>query len=295
MATNKTQRVTMSDVARRAGVSRTTVSFVLNDKPGATIPDETRRRILKAIDELGYRPNAGARALAANRSGWFGLITEIVTGPFAAEVITGAQSRAWGDRRFLLIAASEGDPAQEAAALDQMLEHRVEGLLYATTWHRAVSLPKAAREVPTVLVNCYDAAGELPCILPDEVSGGYKATRRLLDAGHTRIGFINLDPEIPAAIGRREGYERALRGAGITLDPSSSSPAGPPRTAPTPPPANCWTVRPPTGRPLCSAATTGWRWARTTRSRNVDCVSRTTWPWWGSTTRNSSPPICGRS
>lgn len=91
-------------------------------------------------------------------------------------MITGAQSRAWGDRRFLLIAASEGDPAQEAAALDQMLEHRVEGLLYATTWHRAVTLPTAAREVPTVLVNCYDADGELPCILPDEVSGGYKAT-----------------------------------------------------------------------------------------------------------------------
>jgi LacI family transcriptional regulator len=220
VATNKSHRVTMSDVAQRAGVSRTTVSFVLNDKPGATIPDETRRRILEAIDELGYRPNAGARALAANRSGWFGLITEIVTGPFAAEVITGAQSRAWGDRRFLLIAASEGDPVQEAAALDQMLEHRVEGLLYATTWHRAVSLPKAAREVPTVLVNCYDAAGELPCILPDEVSGGYKATRRLLDAGHTRIGFINLDPAIPAAIGRREGYERALREAGVTPDPS---------------------------------------------------------------------------
>lgn len=83
MATNKTHRVTMSDVALYAGVSRTTVSFVLNDKPGAAIPEETRRRILEAIDELGYRPNAGARALAANRSGWFGLITEIVTGPFA--------------------------------------------------------------------------------------------------------------------------------------------------------------------------------------------------------------------
>lgn len=287
--------MTMSDVARRAGVSRTTVSFVLNDKPGAAIPEETRRRILAAIDELGYRPNAGARALAANRSGWFGLITEIVTGPFAGEVITGAQSRAWGDRRFLLIAASEGDPAQEAAALDQMLEHRVEGLLYATTWHRAVTLPKAVREVPTVLVNCYDSAGELPCILPDEVSGGYKATRRLLDAGHTRIGFINLDPAIPAAIGRREGYERALRETGITPTPPSSSPAGRPPTAPIPPPANCWIARPATGRPRCSAETTGWRWARTTRSRNVGCASRTTWPWWGSTTRNSSPPICGRS
>ncbi|MFI8763878.1 LacI family DNA-binding transcriptional regulator [Streptomyces sp. R-07] len=210
----------MSDVARRAGVSRTAVSFVLNDRPGAAIPDETRRRILAAIDELGYRPNAGARALAAQRSEWYGLITEIVTAPFAVDVIKGAQDRAWLDRKFLLIAASEGDRAQEAAALDKLLEQRVEGLLYATTWHRAVTLPKAAREVPTVLVNCYDAEGELPSVVPDEIGGGHRAARRLVDAGHERIGFINLDPDIPAALGRREGFERALREAGLSLDPS---------------------------------------------------------------------------
>ncbi|MFH8839164.1 LacI family DNA-binding transcriptional regulator [Streptomyces sp. NPDC017868] len=210
----------MSDVARRAGVSRTAVSFVLNDRPGAAIPDETRRRILAAIDELGYRPNAGARALAAQRSEWYGLITEIVTAPFAVDVIKGAQDRAWLDRKFLLIAASEGDRAQEAAALDKLLEQRVEGLLYATTWHRAVTLPKAAREVPTVLVNCYDAEGELPSVVPDEIGGGHRAARRLVEAGHERIGFINLDPDIPAALGRREGYERALREAGLPLDPA---------------------------------------------------------------------------
>ncbi|MEU7297358.1 LacI family DNA-binding transcriptional regulator [Streptomyces exfoliatus] len=212
--------VTMSDVARRAGVSRTAVSFVLNDRPGAAIPDETRRRILAAIDELGYRPNAGARALAAQRSEWYGLITEIVTAPFAVDVIKGAQDRAWLDRKFLLIAASEGDRDQEAAALDKLLEQRVEGLLYATTWHRAVTLPKAAREVPTVLVNCYDAEGELPSVVPDEVTGGHRAARHLVEAGHERIGFINLDPDIPAALGRREGYERALSEAGIPLDTS---------------------------------------------------------------------------
>ncbi|GHJ91595.1 alanine racemase [Streptomyces sp. NE5-10] len=220
MAANSARSVTMSDVARRAGVSRTAVSFVLNDRPGAAIPDETRRRILAAIEELGYRPNAGARALAAQRSEWYGLITEIVTAPFAVDVIKGAQDRAWLDRKFLLIAASEGDPAQEAAALDKLLEQRVEGLLYATTWHRAVTLPRAAREVPTVLVNCYDAEGELPSVVPDEIAGGHRAARHLVRAGHERIGLINLDPAIPAAVGRREGYERALREAGLPLDPA---------------------------------------------------------------------------
>ncbi|ATW52087.1 LacI family DNA-binding transcriptional regulator [Streptomyces peucetius] len=220
MADTRTPRITMSDVARHAGVSRTTVSFVLNNRPGAGIPDETRLRILAAIDELGYRPNAGARALAAKRSEWYGLITEIVTAPFAVDVIKGAQDRAWLDRKFLLIAASEGNAAQEAAAIDKLLEQRVEGLLYATTWHRPVELPAAAHEVPTVLVNCYDAEGKLPSVVPNEVTGGHRAARRLVDAGHERIGFINLDPHIPAAVGRREGYERALTEAGITVDES---------------------------------------------------------------------------
>ncbi|MGY3062291.1 LacI family transcriptional regulator [Streptomyces sp. TE3672] len=220
MATNKARRVTMSDVARHAGVSRTTVSFVLNERADAGIPEETRRRIRASIEELGYRPNAGARALAAKRSEWYGLITEIVTAPFAVDVIKGAQDRAWADGKFLLITAGDRDRAMEAAAFDKLLEQRAEGLLYATTWHRAVTLPPAAREVPVVLVNCFDADGALPSVVPDEVAGGHTATRRLLDAGHRRIGFINLDTGIPAAVGRRQGYEQALREAGLDIDDS---------------------------------------------------------------------------
>lgn len=218
MATNKARRVTMSDVARHAGVSRTTVSFVLNERADAGIPEETRLRIRASIEELGYRPNAGARALAAKRSEWYGLITEIVTAPFAVDVIKGAQDRAWADGKFLLITAGDRDRAMEAAAFDKLLEQRAEGLLYATTWHRAVTLPPAAREVPVVLVNCFDADGALPSVVPDEVAGGHTATRRLLDAGHRRIGFINLDTGIPAAVGRRQGYEQALREAGLDID-----------------------------------------------------------------------------
>ncbi|WP_326600773.1 LacI family DNA-binding transcriptional regulator [Streptomyces sp. NBC_01803] len=209
----------MKDVALHAGVSRTAVSFVLNDRADASISAEVRRRILDAVEALGYRPDAGARALAAKRSDWYGLITEIVTAPFAVDVIKGAQDRAWADRRFLLIASAEDGAEMAHGAIDKLLEQRVEGLLYATTWHRAVRLPAAAREVPTVLVNCFDADGELPSVVPDEVTGGHRATGRLVRAGHERIGFVTLDPAIPASVGRREGYERALREAGITPDP----------------------------------------------------------------------------
>ncbi|GAA4829148.1 LacI family DNA-binding transcriptional regulator [Luteimicrobium xylanilyticum] len=219
MGTAGTSRgITMGDVATHAGVSRTAVSFVLNGREDAGIARDTRERILESARVLGYRPNAGARALASRRSDWYGLVTEIVTAPFAVEIIKGAQDRAWADHKFLLIASSEGRPDIEESAIEKLLEQRVEGLLYAATWHRAVTIPEAAAEVPTVLVNCFDAEGRYPSIVPDERSGGYRATRRLIEAGHTRIGFITLDPDIPATVGRREGYRQALVEAGIDLD-----------------------------------------------------------------------------
>ena len=105
-----TRSVTMLDVAERAGVSRTAVSFVLNNRPNASIPPETRRRILDAVVELGYRPNAGARALAVRRSDWFGIVTEIVTAPFAS-----TSSREPGPcgrpGQFLMITSSESEAA----------------------------------------------------------------------------------------------------------------------------------------------------------------------------------------
>ncbi|MCF4121064.1 LacI family DNA-binding transcriptional regulator [Antribacter sp. KLBMP9083] len=211
---------TMGDVAERAGVSRTTVSFVLNDRADAGIPDETRRRVIDAAAALGYRPNAGARALAARRSDWYGIVTEIVTAPFAVDVIKGAQDRALEQGKFLLIASSESEVATEAAGIEKLLEQRIEGLLYAATWHRAVHVPDIVREVPAVLVNCFDADGSLPAVVPDEVGGGRRATQRLLDAGHTRIGLVTLDPAIPASVGRRQGYEEALDAAGIPVDTS---------------------------------------------------------------------------
>lgn len=220
MNDTRNRAVTMKDVAARAGVSRTAVSLVLNERHDVTLASDTRARVLQAAAELGYRPNAGARALAQQRSDWYGLVTEIVTAPFAVDVIKGAQDRAMADDKYLLIASTESDPAAEHAVIERLLEQRVEGLIYAATWHRGVVVPEIAREVPTVLVNCFDVEGRFPAVVPDEREGGHRATERLLRAGHRRIGFINLDPGIPAAIGRREGYLSALREAGLAPDPA---------------------------------------------------------------------------
>jgi LacI family transcriptional regulator len=216
----KSRSVTMADVARHAGVSRTTVSFVLSNRPSANIPADTRTRILDAVAELGYRPNAGARALAAQRTRLVGLITDVVTTPFGAGIIRGAQHQARIQGQSLLIASINGDPALDEQAVETMLEHRVEGLVCASGEHRPIKPPPNLAGVPAVFVHCFDEDGRLPAVVPDEVGGGYVATRRLTEAGHHRIGFINLDPQTVAAVGRLNGYHRALREVGIEPDDS---------------------------------------------------------------------------
>ncbi|TFC00927.1 MULTISPECIES: LacI family DNA-binding transcriptional regulator [Cryobacterium] len=212
------RQVSMQDIARNAGVSRSTVSFVLNERTDISIPEETRARVREAARQLGYRPNVMAQSLAKESTNLIGLVTDIASSPFAGGIINGAQQAAWRLGKFLLIVSTEGDPARDEAALEMLLERRVEGLIYATQAHKVVALPSAAREVPTVLAHCVEESGEFPSVLPDEEQGGFTATRHLIEAGHQRIALINLDTAMPAARLREAGYRRALREARIEVD-----------------------------------------------------------------------------
>jgi LacI family transcriptional regulator len=209
----------MDDIARHVGLSRTTVSFVINGRTDMHISDESKQRIWDAVRDLGYRPDAGARSLASQRTNLIGVITDITTSPFGSGIVRGAQDAAWRQGKLLLTIGSDGNPAVESAAIDMLLERRVEGMIYATLSHRQVTVPESMTEVPAVLVHCFDSARAYPCVLPDEIDGGYVGTRRLIDAGHRKIALINLDPGLPATVGRRIGYERALAEAGIAMDP----------------------------------------------------------------------------
>src|SRR5690242_7895082 len=131
---------TMTDVAQLAGVSQTTVSLVLNDVSGVSIPGETRERIRQAVEALGYRPNSLAQSLRTNRSQIIGFITdEIATTPFAGNVLKGAQEAGWARGKILLAVNTDGSPELEEVAIDRLLQHRVDGIIYATLYHRLVS------------------------------------------------------------------------------------------------------------------------------------------------------------
>lgn len=217
------RRPLQRDVAARAGVSRTTVSFVLNGVENIAIPDETRERVLAAAAELGFRPNPMARGLRGERTNVLGLLTsDIVTRPYSVEIVKGAQDAALARGRTLLIVDTGGSTSAAQAAVEHFLEWRVDGLIFATEYHAAFSPPTVAEESPSVLVNCYT---ELPSdrpittILPDEVQGGRTATQALLDAGHVRIGLINGPASFAASRGRLQGYTEALAAADIDTDP----------------------------------------------------------------------------
>jgi len=217
-------KITIRDIANHAKVGTTTVSRVLNNHP--YVSEDKRQRVLDAIDTLNYRPSQMARNLRGGASGLIGILTdEVVTTPYAVDIIGGAQEAAWAHDMVLLIADIGKKPEAIDDMIEMLLDRQVEGIVYATMYHRAVELPSSLNNVPTVLANCFVEDESLPAVVPDEYDGGYNATLELLRAGHQRIGFINLGQigngvplPLPAITGRLKGYQAALAEYGIAFD-----------------------------------------------------------------------------
>jgi LacI family transcriptional regulator len=218
---SKSARVTMSDVAVRAGVSQSTVSFVLNGQEGMRISTETRKRVMDAVNELGYRARAAGRPPKTNTYRVIGLMfDEIATSPFASISIEGVQEEAWKSGVMVEVVMTGGDPSYEAAILRKWASDRVDGVVYGSILTRGVRPPDGLSKHRAVLLNCYDPDASFASVVPAERRGGEVATRALIDAGHTKIAFISGEPWMEASDQRMEGYERALRAAGIPVDPS---------------------------------------------------------------------------
>lgn len=203
------QGVTIQEIARRAGVGVGTVSRVLNDS--TRVSPATRAQVLQIIAEAGYRPQSAAKMLRTRKSHALGFITdEIASTPYAVEIIRGAQDAAWTQGKILLAVNTNRNPDILLTAIDTLLDRQVEAIIYATMFHQAVQLPASIHAVPAVLLDCYSEDRRLPSVTPDEVLGGYTATKLLLQRGHRCIGFVNIRDKIPAMAGRLAGYQQAL-------------------------------------------------------------------------------------
>jgi LacI family transcriptional regulator len=218
-------RPTMTDVARLAGVSQSSVSLVLNQMVGARIADSTRERVMNAAQDLGYalpggrpiqRPNLERNVIAY-------LVDEISTSPHPVISLDGARDAGW-EAGFLVAAhVTRSNPELEAATIDTVKrDPSIVGIIYSTIFTRLVTPPESLNGFPTVLLNCYANDRRFPSILPGEVAGAFTATQHLINKGHRRIGFINGETWMDAAADRLKGFRQALATADIAFDPSLS-------------------------------------------------------------------------
>lgn len=223
----RTRRPTMTDVAKAAGVSQSTVSMVLNNATGARLSAETRARVLQEAMALGYRlphRDPALRAKPGERAGQQAvigyLVDEISTSPHPVVSLDGARDAAWEQGCVVQLAVTRNNPDQEAASIRALLgQPGLVGVVYSTIFTRKVEVPEALLDHPLVLLNCHDERRRLPAVVPSEVAGGHAATEQLITHGHTRIGFINGEPWMEAAQDRLKGYRRALATADLPFDP----------------------------------------------------------------------------
>jgi len=205
-------KTTLRDVADLSGVSITTVSHVLNDVAGKRIAETTRQRVRAAAEELSYRPNRLAQGLRLRRSNTLGFISDnVATSPYAGQVILGAQDAAAEHGAMLMLMSSGNDPRLEDREIRALLDRQVDGILYATEYHRVITPPAALEDTRAVLLDARSAGGEITSVVPDEVGGAMTAVRELTDHGHQRIGFLNNVDDIPATTLRLQGFKQGLK------------------------------------------------------------------------------------
>lgn len=211
----------MTDVARLAGVSQSSVSLVLNNMSGARIAASTRERVLAAAKAIGYRLQS--RRFDSGEAqpkiiAYF--IDEISTSPHPVVSVDGARDAAWEAGHLISVHVTRANPELESATLRAVLaDGALLGVIYSTIFTRKVTLPPELAIVPTVLLNCYTSQKLHPSVIPSEVAGGFTATDFLLQHGHRRIGLINGEPWMDASRDRLRGYRHALATADVAFDP----------------------------------------------------------------------------
>jgi LacI family transcriptional regulator len=219
------KRATAKEVADLAGVSRTTVSFVLNDVPGMRISDETRQRVFDAARQLDYHPDATARRMVTGRTEVIGFVLrqspdQIFADQFLPQVLNGLSQAATSQGYHILIEPIP--PENGSDAYTRLIRERhVDGIVLSGPRFDDQGLLRIHAEgEPIVLLGQLPNTG-LPFVDVDNVGGAARATRHLTGLGHRRIALItNANPAYTASADRLTGYRQAIEAAGIAFDPS---------------------------------------------------------------------------
>lgn len=205
--------VRMKDIAKDLGVSVVTVSKVLRNH--SDISEETRQRVLKRMKELNYQPNFAARALVTGRSYTVGLIVPDLVHPFFAQLAKGLSSVLRARGYSLILASSEEDPDLEKEEIGRLLARSLDAIILASTQSSQEGLRRIHEEkTPCILIDRKFDGFPASFVGIDDVKVGEMATEHLISIGCRRIAHIR-GPEVSTALGRMEGYRRALERHGL--------------------------------------------------------------------------------
>src|SRR6185436_4353549 len=202
------RRPTIDDVARHAEVSKSLVSLVV--RGDRHVSPERRAAALRAVAELGYRPNAMAQGLVQKRTRIVGVLVSDLNNPFFADVIAGIQARARSLGYRVLLNTGDRIQQHEDEAIETLLQLRVDGLILGSPLLESAQVVSASKEVPVVVVGRPARAASVDSVADDDAAGALAVVKHCVSLGHRRIAHID-GGEGAGAMERRRGYEEAMR------------------------------------------------------------------------------------
>jgi LacI family transcriptional regulator len=209
-----TKRSTINDVAKKAGVSKATVSHVLNNT--RFVEESTKNRVLLAIQEIGYRPSNVARSLTTNQTNTIGVVISDASNYFFGEILRGLEDILRPNGYGLVVCNTDETLQREAEYLDYLLRQRVDGIVAAATsqpWD--VLLRMDTQHTPVVYMDRTFEGQEGPFVGVNNTLATRRAVQHLIDAGHCNIGIMAGLQRLSTMRERLAGYRQALQEAGI--------------------------------------------------------------------------------
>jgi len=216
-------RATMRDVAELAGVSKQTVSTVLNGKPGITA--ETQARVLKAVETLGYRLDKVARSLRTGQTRTIALVVSDISSPFIGRLAVAAEDYASAAGYSLVLHNTHDDVEREVTYFSVVVERKVDGVVFISTADQSPGLELLrTRGIPAVAIDRIPDPYQGPAVMLDNIKTGRLVAEHLLALGHTAMAHISGPPTVRMARERWQGFQQTI-GAHSQMQSQMPAPA----------------------------------------------------------------------